>query len=60
MNMNIGPFESVTLFAVLSLVYIIPIIFVVYWMIKMLKNSNENLRINREILEILENKEENA
>ena len=39
--------------SVFLIVYLAGIIAVIYWMVKMLKNSNENLRINREILEKL-------
>jgi CHASE3 domain sensor protein len=41
---------------VILLLYLLPIIGVIYWMVKMLNNSNENLRINREILRKLEEK----
>lgn len=53
--MTIGSFETGILILLSFLVYIIPVIFVIYWMIKMMKNSNENLKINREILERLRN-----
>lgn len=49
--MAFGPVESILLFAIIAIAYIAPIIFVIYWMMKMLKNSNENLRISKEILE---------
>ena len=51
--MTIGSLETGILILLSFLVYIIPVIFVIYWMIKMMKNSNENLKINREILERL-------
>lgn len=51
--MNFGPFESILLFLILAFLYIIPFVFIVYWMLKMLKNSNEQLRISKEILEKL-------
>lgn len=53
--MTIGSLETGILILLSFLVYIIPVIFVIYWMIKMMKNSNENLKINREILERLRN-----
>ena len=49
--MAFGPVESILLFVIIAIAYIAPIIFVIYWMMKMLKNSNENLRISKEILE---------
>lgn len=48
MDMGLFGIQSVFL-----IVYLAGIIAVIYWMVKMLKNSNENLRINREILEKL-------
>lgn len=48
----IGSFQLL-IFLVL---YLVPLVFLIYWLVKMLKNSNENLKINREILDRLKNK----
>lgn len=50
--MNVGPFP----FFLLLALYFVPLVLLVVWMVRMLKNSNENVRLNREILQIL-NKE---
>lgn len=42
------------------LLYILPAILLVIWMLKMLKNSNESLKINREILERLKNNDKSS
>ena len=42
-----------SLIILMAFVYILPVIFIIYWMLKMLKNSNEILKLNREILEKL-------
>lgn len=54
--MSNGPFEQVSFFLVAAILYIIPIVLTIYWMVKMLKNSNETVRLNREILEHLKRK----
>lgn len=41
---------------ILLVLYLVPLVFLIYWLIKMLKNSNENLKITREILDRLKNK----
>lgn len=48
-----GPFFLI--FA--ALLYILPLVLLVLWMIKILKNSNENLKIQREILQKLTHKD---
>lgn len=51
----IGPLE---IFSFLFL-YGCTLIFLMYWLFKMLKNSNENLKVTREILERLKNNPSN-
>jgi cytochrome bd-type quinol oxidase subunit 1 len=46
---------SITLFLI-TLLYLIPIIAIIYWMVRMLKNANEQTKLQREILEKLNNK----
>lgn len=53
--MNILAIGSFEIFILVGL-YLIPLIFLIYWLVKMLKNSNENLKVTREILERLKNK----
>ena len=56
-SMNfLGPSEGIMIFIFLAFIYIIPIIFIIYWMLKMLKNSNESLKINKELLNHLKSK----
>ncbi|SFH77461.1 hypothetical protein [Halpernia frigidisoli] len=43
----------ISLFLLIALLYILPVVFFIYWMVKMLKNSNENLKLTKEILERL-------
>ena len=52
----LGPSEGIMIFIFLAFIYIIPIIFIIYWMLKMLKNSNESLKINKELLNHLKSK----
>ncbi len=54
--MSIGPFEQVPFLLFAAILYLIPIVLTIYWMVKMLKNSNETVRLNREILEHLKRK----
>lgn len=53
---NFGPFEGTTFFILAFLLYVVPVIFIIYWMVKMLRNSSQNLKIQREILKRLQDK----
>ena len=54
--MDLGYLESGVFFLFIIL-YLLPAIFVIYWMVKMLNNSSQNLKVNRQILEILKKQE---
>ena len=51
--LSVGPFSGMLLILLVIIAYLLPVIFVVYWMVKMLNNSNENLKVNKEILNYL-------
>lgn len=40
-------------------IYLLPILGIIYWMVKMLKNSNENKKLQQEILSELKKREKN-
>ncbi|MBS1571118.1 MAG: hypothetical protein JST62_01800 [Bacteroidetes bacterium] len=39
------------------IIYLLLVIAIIYWMVKILKNSNETVRLQKEILEQLKRKE---
>lgn len=51
--MAISGIELMLIQTVFLVLLIVPIIFVIYWMVRILKNSNKNLKIGQEILEKL-------
>ncbi len=44
--------------SVFIILYLIGVILLIYWMVKMLRNSNENLQLQREILELLRKRDQ--
>ena len=48
-----APIPNVGLMIIALLFYIVPVVLLILWMIKLLRNSNENLKIQREILQKL-------
>lgn len=53
MNGSFFAFQSVFI-----ILYLIGVILLIYWMVKMLRNSNENLQLQREILELLRKRDQ--
>ncbi len=51
--MAISGIELTLIQTVFLVLLIVPIIFVIYWMVRILKNSNKNLKMGQEILEKL-------
>lgn len=51
--MTVGPFETIGLLVLLFLGCLIPIVLIIYWMIKIFKNSKDNILVNKQILEEL-------
>lgn len=51
--MAISGIELMLIQTVFLVLLIVPIIFVIYWMVRILKNSNKNLKMGQEILEKL-------
>lgn len=45
--------NSGALVLLMILLYLVPALLIIYWMVKMLRNSNEHLKLNREILDEL-------
>ena len=51
--MAVSGIELMLIQTVFLVLLIVPIIFVIYWMVRILKNSNKNLKMGQEILEKL-------
>lgn len=51
--MAISGIELMLIQTVFLVLLIVPIIFVIYWMVRILKNSNKNLKMGQKILENL-------
>ena len=58
--MAISGIELTLIQTVFLVLFIVPIIFVIYWMVRILKNSNKNLKMSQEILEILKRKNDQS
>lgn len=58
--MAISGIELMLIQTVFLVLLIVPIIFVIYWMVRILKNSNKNLKMGQEILEILKRKNDQS
>ncbi|MBS1550168.1 MAG: hypothetical protein JSS94_09955 [Bacteroidetes bacterium] len=43
--------SHLSIFVIAIFIYLIPIALIIYWMVRMLKNTNENNRLLQEILE---------
>lgn len=51
--MAVSGIELMLIQTVFLVLLIVPIIFVIYWMVRILKNSNKNLKMGQKILEKL-------
>lgn len=58
--MAISGIELMLIQTVFLVLLIVPIFFVIYWMVRILKNSNKNLKMSQEILEILKRKNDQS
>lgn len=58
--MAVSGIELMLIQTVFLVLLIVPIIFVIYWMVRILKNSNKNLKMGQEILEILKRKNDQS
>lgn len=58
--MAISGIELMLIQTVFLVSLIVPIFFVIYWMVRILKNSNKNLKMSQEILEILKRKNDQS
>gem|GEM_PF-4901785 len=58
--MAVSGIELMLIQTVFLVLLIVPIIFVIYWMVRILKNSNKNLKMSQEILEILKRKNDQS
>ncbi len=58
--MAISGIELMLIQTVFLVLLIVPIFFVIYWMVRILKNSNKNLKMGQEILEILKRKNDQS
>ncbi|KIA82603.1 hypothetical protein OA84_10650 [Kaistella solincola] len=56
--MDLGSLSSIGVIVMVIVLYLIPTLFIFYWLIKMLKNSNESLKVNKEILDILKSNQD--
>lgn len=56
--MDLGPLSSIGIIVMVIVLYLIPTLFIFYWLITMLKNSNESLQVNKEILDSLKSNQD--